>query len=210
MTKTSTRRRRTMRLTTPVMQDTIAKILASVQEPVAGGEIRSRASQLLEVDVSTARVMQTLAEMQTAGLVHSRRETREERFTRAGSTNPRGVQALLWSLSANVPQRTRSEIIPGVRLGDGTASSHADKLSRLAYYRKNRKKLNAAAAEYQRKREARPVTSKNAVRQPAVLSTDQVIDALIAEVANGRVEKLKARVTELEAQLAEIRKIIQA
>lgn len=223
MTKTSTRRKtRAIRVTTPQLEETITVILSSAPEPVAGGEIRFQASQLLETDIDSTRVTQVLRQMQSKSQVFSRRETKEERIARAGKQSTRGTQGMLWWMSPNIPTRVSSGVIPGIILGDGNSISRGDKRSRRAYYRKNRERLLELSRRYNETHgerlaalaELREPTSrksksksKSSVATPA---TPDLISALVSEVSNGRVEKLMARVAELEAQLAEIRKIVRA
>jgi hypothetical protein len=219
MTKTSTRRKtRVMRVTTPQLEETITVILSSAPEPVAGGEIRFQASQLLETDIDSTRVTQVLRQMQSKSQVFSRRETREERIARAGKQSTRGTQGMLWWMSPNIPTRVSSGVIPGIILGDGNSISRGDKRSRRAYYRKNRERLLKLSRRYNETHgerlaalaELREPTSRKSKSPAATPATPDLISALVSEVSNGRVEKLMARVAELEAQLAEIRKIVRS
>jgi hypothetical protein len=219
MTKTSTRRKtRVMRVTTPQLEETITVILSSAPEPVAGGEIRFQASQLLETDIDSTRVTQVLRQMQSKSQVFSRRETREERIARAGKQSTRGTQGMLWWMSPNIPTRVSSGVIPGIVLGDGNSISRGDKRSRRAYYRKNRERLLKLSRRYNETHgerlaalaELREPTSRKSKSPAATPATPDLISALVSEVSNGRVEKLMARVAELEAQLAEIRKIVRS
>jgi hypothetical protein len=219
MTKTSTRRKtRAMRVTTPQLEETITVILSSAPEPVAGGEIRFQASQLLETDIDSTRVTQVLRQMQSKSQVFSRRETREERIARAGKQSTRGTQGMLWWMSPNIPTRVSSGVIPGIVLGDGNSISRGDKRSRRAYYRKNRERLLKLSRRYNETHgerlaalaELREPTSRKSKSPAATPATPDLISALVSEVSNGRVEKLMARVAELEAQLAEIRKIVRS
>lgn len=219
MTKTSTRRKtRAMRVTTPQLEETITVILSSAPEPVAGGEIRFQASQLLETDIDSTRVTQVLRQMQSKSQVFSRRETREERIARAGKQSTRGTQGMLWWMSPNIPTRVSSGVIPGIILGDGNSISRGDKRSRRAYYRKNRERLLKLSRRYNETHgerlaalaELREPTSRKSKSPAATPATPDLISALVSEVSNGRVEKLMARVAELEAQLAEIRKIVRS
>jgi hypothetical protein len=204
MTKTSTRR----------------KTRASAPEPVAGGEIRFQASQLLETDIDSTRVTQVLRQMQSKSMVFSRRETKEERIARAGKQSTRGTQGMLWWMSPDVPTRVSSGVIPGIILGDGNSISRGDKRSRRAYYRKNRERLLELSRRYNETHGERlaalaelrePTSRKSKSKSPAATpATPDLISALVSEVSNGRVEKLLSRVAELEAQLAEIRKIVRS
>lgn len=127
---------------------------------------------------------------------------------------------MLWWMSPNIPTRVSSGVIPGIILGDGNSISRGDKRSRRAYYRKNRERLLELSRRYNethgerlaalaelREPTSRKSKSKSSAATPA---TPDLISALVSEVSNGRVEKLMARVAELEAQLAEIRKIVRA
>lgn len=219
MTKTSTRRKtRAIRVTTPQLEETITVILSSAPEPVAGGEIRFQASQLLETDIDSTRVTQVLRQMQSKSQVFSRRETKEERIARAGKQSTRGTQGMLWWMSPNIPTRVSSGVIPGIILGDGNSISRGDKRSRRAYYRKNRERLLELSRRYNETHgerlaalaELREPTSRKSKSSAATPATPDLISALVSEVSSGRVEKLMARVAELEAQLAEIRKIVRA
>lgn len=219
MTKTSTRRKtRAIRVTTPQLEETITVILSSAPEPVAGGEIRFQASQLLETDIDSTRVTQVLRQMQSKSQVFSRRETKEERIARAGKQSTRGTQGMLWWMSPNIPTRVSSGVIPGIILGDGNSISRGDKRSRRAYYRKNRERLLKLSRRYNETHgerlaalaELREPTNRKSKSSAATPATPDLISALVSEVSNGRVEKLMARVAELEAQLAEIRKIVRA
>lgn len=235
MTKTSTRRRFPMkRSTTPQVKEAIASVLAELPEPASAGEIRAKVSQLLEIDIENSRVASLLKEMHMEGLVFHRLETKEERHARAGKPSTRGMQGKLWWTSPEVPTRKTTELFPGIRLGDGSAGNKSEKKSRLVYYKRNRERLNEQAREYneehrdrlkeiaelnklnraprkiKKKKRVTAAVSTPAPSTPRVVTPDLVIDGLVAEVANGRIEKLKARIAELEAQMAEIRKIVRS
>ena len=129
---------------------------------------------------------------------------------------------MLWWMSPNIPTRVSSGVIPGIILGDGNSISRGDKRSRRAYYRKNRERLLELSRRYNETHgerlaalaELREPTSRKSKSKSkssaATPATPDLISALVSEVSNGRVEKLMARVAELEAQLAEIRKIVRA
>ena len=125
---------------------------------------------------------------------------------------------MLWWMSPNIPTRVSSGVIPGIVLGDGNSISRGDKRSRRAYYRKNRERLLKLSRRYNETHgerlaalaELREPTSRKSKSPAATPATPDLISALVSEVSNGRVEKLMARVAELEAQLAEIRKIVRS
>jgi len=227
MTKTSVRPKRgAPRLKTATLEETIYSVISAAAEPVAGGEIRFRASQLLERDLDTSKVSEILKLLQSKGLVYSRRETKEERYNRAGKKSARGSVATLWWLKSDIPPRVVRSVFKGVALGDGNSISENDKQQRREYYRKNKERLKKMSRRYyndhadrlselarlSEKTPAKTRTTKTSVVVDHKNDTtlESIIEGLLAEVSKTRIEKLQQRIVELEAQLTEIRKIVNA
>lgn len=227
MTKTSVRNKRaTTRLKTATLEETIYSVISAAAEPAAVGEIRFRASQLLERDLDTSKVAEVLKLMESKGLLHSRRETKEERYNRAGKKSARGTVATLWWLSSDIPPRVVRSVFKGIALGDGNSISEHDKQSRREYYARNKERLKKMSRRYYNDHSERlselarlsfngntPAKTRTAKTSVVVnhkndTTLESIIEGLLAEVSKTRIEKLQARIVELEAQLTEIRKIV--
>lgn len=178
------------------------------REPLSVNEIKHACDAVkqdnLRYDESTVRIV--LTALSADGRIYSRLETKEERNTRAHNEVARGFQAMLYSMSAPVPQRKTTTLVKGIVLGDGsTVEPNARKAARK-YYAKNKQKINAK--NYERNKAAiiaKRVSSVMDMNDPIINS----IAALIESHVQKRNHELNLQVAELEARMAKINEVLR-
>jgi hypothetical protein len=104
-------RRRKSRDTTSTA---IQLVLGDSKEPMAVREIREAVRQLTGRFHDEAWFRKVLYGLIDAGLVVRRVETDAERKLRAGGREPRGYNAMLYSLGSTVPAREDASVVDGI------------------------------------------------------------------------------------------------
>jgi hypothetical protein len=110
--------------TRTTLLDYIVLCLTESKQPLSVIETAELVSRELNkrYDPNTIRLF--LQELETEGKVSSRVETSEERSIRASNGKARALHATLWWAPAGeVPARTITEAVPGVRLNDSAGRS---------------------------------------------------------------------------------------
>jgi len=156
----------------------ILSALLTATEPATNDEIIVK-MRMDGVQLSPYMVKRGLFELARDGMIGARSESRAERAVRS----PRGVPApglpnLLYWLGVGVPERTSPEVIEGVRLSAGRSLTKGGAAGKAA---RSKKKRPAKAPEMQ----TGTISNERPAKAPAVQT-------------GNRIERLEARITELE------------
>ena len=114
-----------------ILLDLIELALAESDQPLTVNEITEKLSQELkrEFDPNSLRLL--IKELVTQNRVSTRVETSAERKIRAGGEKVRALHAMLyWAPAGDVPQRTVTEAVSGVKLNDKSGRTPGTKIKK--------------------------------------------------------------------------------
>jgi hypothetical protein len=162
--------------------------IGAAKEPVTAREIGMYIAKNNKRRFSHEYVLNLLNKMSAEGRVYSREETVHERLIRTKFTGPASIPARLYSLSQTVPARTLHEVLPDVN-----------------YYMKFANDRSLKIVSWKPGDQSRTVRP---ARKPIVQTDRPAEVAQVQTDSNSEIERLRARVLELEAQISTLRKIL--
>lgn len=102
-----------------VLLDIIELALAESEQPLTVNEIAGKLSQELKKEFDPNSLRLLLKELVADNRVSTRVETSKERSVRAGGGKVRALHAMLyWAPAGEIPERTVTEVVSGVKLND--------------------------------------------------------------------------------------------
>lgn len=179
--------------------DSVRTILASQTQPLSVLEVTELVSRETKRPYDETYIRLALKELLAGGKVSSRKETPEERTTRAGGVNAtRSMRAMLfWAPAGIVPPRTVTEAIPGLALFKPETLIARKVYSYAPSPKKQRKHLDAQLVELA------PVPTP-------IINSNAVVDYLIEKMVAERTAELQTQLDAANAKMAKLQELFKS
>jgi len=166
--------------------------IAMAKEPVTAREIVMHMAKHNKRRLTVEYMLNLLKKMSAEGQVFVRGESSAETAVRTNRSNSNSLPARLYSLSQTVPARTMYEVLPGVNYNLKFANK--GKSAKLIHWQPGDHMIRRSAV--------RPAGDR------ALQTGRPAGDRALQTDSNLEIERLRARVAELEAQISTLRKIL--